>query len=90
MGQAPTRIFIFWGNVVVFVLFSCFKMFPKKLKKMDNGVGGWGLTNTSFSRIFGFFQLDKIPKWLYRKYPNKLVFIMLLKVETHRRERERD
>ena len=34
------------------VLFSCFKMFQKKLKKMDNGVGGCSLTNPSFSRIF--------------------------------------
>ena len=29
-----------------------FQMFPKKYKKIDNGVGGCGLTNPSFSRIF--------------------------------------
>ena len=30
VGQAPTRIIIFFGNVVFFVLFSCFQMFQKK------------------------------------------------------------
>ena len=33
-------------------------MFPnvsKNSKKLDNGVGGWGLTNPSFSQILGFF-----------------------------------
>ena len=44
-GQAPTRG---GGSCnVFFVLFS--------KKKLCRGVRGWGLTNSSFSRIFGFF-----------------------------------
>ena len=39
---------------VFFVMFSCFKMLKKK-KKLDNGVGGWGLINPSFSWMFLFF-----------------------------------
>ena len=38
VGQAPTRIIIFWGKVVFFVffvLFSFFQMVQKK--KMDRG-----------------------------------------------------
>ena len=42
-----------------FVLFSCFQLFQKK---MDRQVGGWGLTNPSFSDFFFyFFQLEKTP-----------------------------
>ena len=56
-GSSPNSDFNFFLKFCVFfrvfVLFSCFKMFPKKLKKMDNGVGGWDPTNPSFSRIFG-------------------------------------
>ena len=55
-GSSPNSdYFIFFGNCVFFVffcvyfvLFSCFQ----KKKKLDRGVGGWGLANPSFSRIF--------------------------------------
>ena len=55
MGQAPTRIF-FFRNFVFFRVFCVVFMFQnvsKKNKKLNDGVGGLGLTN--FSRIFGFF-----------------------------------
>ena len=55
VGQAPTRILIFFGNFVYLVLFSCFQLFPKKIKKIDRLVGGWGLTNPRFSRILDSF-----------------------------------
>ena len=51
VGQAPTWICIFF--FFFFVLFLSFYMFPKK---MDKGMGGWYLTNPSFSRIFGIFS----------------------------------
>ena len=65
VGQAPTRILIFWGNFVFFRIFCVVFMFQnvsKKTKKLDNGMGGWCLNNPSFSRIFGFFLLDKPPQ----------------------------
>ena len=37
-----------------FVLFLCFRLFKKK---MDMRVGGWHLTNPSFSRFFLNFSL---------------------------------
>ena len=37
----------------VFCVVFMFHNVSKKNKKMDNEVGGWGLTNPSFSRIFG-------------------------------------
>ena len=55
MGQGPTRIFIFLEILCFFVLFSCFQMFLKKIKKMDRVWVGVCLTNPSFSRIFLFF-----------------------------------
>ena len=58
----PQLGFLFFWEIlcffVFFVLFSCFKMFKKK-KKLDNGVGGWCLTNTSFLRFFDFFNLTR-------------------------------
>ena len=36
-----------------------FLIVSKKNKKLDRGVGGWGLTNPEF--FSDFFQLDKIP-----------------------------
>ena len=56
VGHVPTRILIFFFFLIfcVFYLFSCFKMFPKKYLKLNIGVGGFCLTNPSFSRIFGF------------------------------------
>ena len=33
VGQAPTRIFIFGGNLVFFGVFLCFFMFPNFSKK---------------------------------------------------------
>ena len=53
----PTRIFYF-AIFRVFVLFSCFQMFPKNQKKMDRRVGGCTLINPSFSRISGFLNLQ--------------------------------
>ena len=49
--SSPNSDFFFENCVFfyVFVLFSCFQ------NKLDSGVGGYGLTNPSFSRIFGFF-----------------------------------
>ena len=48
--------FFFWGNLVFFcVAFSLYMFPPKKIKKMDRGMGRWGL---------GFFfltWLDPIP-----------------------------
>ena len=38
---------------VFFVLFSCFQMYPNKTK-IGWGVGGFGLNNPSFSRVFEF------------------------------------
>ena len=38
-----------------FCVFCVVFMLPivsKKIKKLDGGVGGWGLANPSFSRIF--------------------------------------
>ena len=48
--------FFFWGggNFVFFVLFSCFQIL-KNNWKLDRGLGGCGLTNPGFSRIFWFF-----------------------------------
>ena len=37
----------------VFCVVFMFQNVSKKNRKLDNGVGGWGLTNLSFSRIFG-------------------------------------
>ena len=45
-------------NFVVVVLFAV-DVSPK-IKKNDWGMGGWGLANPSFSRIYGLFQLDNI------------------------------
>ena len=43
----------------MFFVFFCvvfmFQNVSKKKEKIKNGVDGWGLTNPSFSRIFGFF-----------------------------------
>ena len=60
-GSSPNSDFNFFGEILCFfvflfhvrVLYSCFKMFQKK--KMGNGMGGWGPTNPSFSRIFELF-----------------------------------
>ena len=43
------RFFVFFVLLFVIVHVS------KKNEKMDKGVGGWGLDNPSFSRIFRFF-----------------------------------
>ena len=52
VDQAPTRIFC--GNFVFFVLLYIFQK-----KKLDRVMGV--CANPSFSRIFGFFELDNIP-----------------------------
>ena len=50
------RIFFFF---FFFDFFFCvvlmFPNVPPKNKKMDRGVGVWGLTNSRFSRILGLF-----------------------------------
>ena len=56
MGQAPTRILIFFFKFVFFrvfcVVFMLQNVSKKKYLKIDNGVGGWCLT------IFpGFLEL---------------------------------
>ena len=58
VGQAPTRIINFLEMLCVLCFLFCVHMLlkvSKKKKKLDRGVGGWGLINPSFSRIFGFF-----------------------------------
>ena len=51
VGQLPTRILIFFGNVMFFVFFCCFHA-PTYLKKKKIG---YCLINPSFSRIFEIF-----------------------------------
>ena len=57
VGQAPTRISSFFGNIVFFcVVFLRCTCFPKKYGKwIDWWVGGHCLDNSSFSRIFGIY-----------------------------------
>ena len=43
-------VFCFFG-----VLFLCFQMFQKINRKIDMGLGGWGLSNPSFSDFLDFF-----------------------------------
>ena len=50
---SPNSDFYFFLEILFFYTFLCFFMFPKK--KLDRAVGGWELTDLSFSRIFGFF-----------------------------------
>ena len=50
----PTRILFFTGNVVLCAVFVVLHV-SKKNSKMNMGVGGCGLANLSFSRIFWFF-----------------------------------
>ena len=52
--------FIFFFVCVVF-------MFPKKNLKLVRGVGGFGLTNPSFSRIFYFFLTGEDPLMFMQK-----------------------
>ena len=60
--QAPTRIFFLTEILCVFVLFSCFQMFPKKW------IGGWA-GGVRLIRVFlGFFQLDKTPPKVINNY----------------------
>ena len=56
VGQAPTRILLFFWKLCVFCVFcsvgfccTCFK------NKLERGEGGWGLSNPRFFWIFGFF-----------------------------------
>ena len=54
-GSSPNSDFLFFENLVFFVLFLPLYKFPKKnFKKEDRrgGGGGWRLDNPSFSRIF--------------------------------------
>ena len=100
MGQAPTRICIFLEIVfflVFFVLSSGLKMFKKKKKKMDSGVGGWVLTDQSkfFSDFSIFFNLTRplnnvkitkntiFIKYQYSHKPDRygLYFIVFLDLE---------
>ena len=55
-GSCPNSDFNFFLKYCVFcVFFILFSCFQKKIKKLDRGVGEWGLINPSFSQIFGFF-----------------------------------
>ena len=54
--SSPNSNFISFS--IFFCVFCVVFMFPivsKKIKKMDRRVGGYFLTNPSFSRIFEFF-----------------------------------
>ena len=58
-GSSPNSDSFLFGNFVCF-FFNFFYFIvvvhvSKKIKKMDRAVGGWGLANPSFSRIFYFF-----------------------------------
>ena len=55
VGRSSHNSDFFFFFLLFFVVFSGFQMFQKKLKKMDRGMGWWGLTNPSFSQIFEFF-----------------------------------
>ena len=59
-GSSPkSDSFFFLGNVVFLcffcVVFVVLHFSKRNIKKLDMGVGGWGLANPSFSRIIGFF-----------------------------------
>ena len=56
-GSNPNSDFDFFLEIACFSCF-CFNVSKclKKNKKLDNGVGKWGLTNPCFSRISGFFS----------------------------------
>ena len=57
-GSSPNSDCDFFLNCVLFRVFCIVLMFPnvsQKNEKLDNGLGGWALTNPSFSRIFEFF-----------------------------------
>ena len=62
VGQAPTRIFLFFGHIVFFGVFCVVFMFPLQKNWIR---GGSDLTNPSFSRIF--FNLTR-PLAPYRKH----------------------
>ena len=55
----------------------------QKKKKLDSVVGGWGLSNPSFSRIFGFFLTWQDPfielvfaiKFIKNKYLDYYFFL---------------
>ena len=68
----PQLGFAFFFENLYFLCFfsSCFHVFQKKNKKMDKGMGGCGLTNPSFSRIF--FNLTKLSQ-LFPLYLNTYV-----------------
>ena len=51
----------------------------QKKKKMDRGVGGCGLANLSFSRIFGFFFYLTRP---LSKHINPLMFLIHVQLES--------
>ena len=54
-GSSPNSDYSFFCKFqVFFVVFFMLNMFPKK--KLDRGVGGWGLVTPSFYRIFRFFS----------------------------------
>ena len=54
VGGPNSDSFFFLGNNVVLFVF-CVMFLYMFQKKMDRGVGGYCLANSSFSRIFGFF-----------------------------------
>ena len=54
-GSSPNSDFNFFWKCCVFCVVFMFPIVSKKKKKLDRRVGGLGLTNPSFSRIFWFF-----------------------------------
>ena len=59
------------GGLCCFHVSKCFQ------KKMHRGVNGWGLTNPSFSRIFGFFSTWQDPQARENDYRMCLQYILL-------------
>ena len=53
--------FVFFPDFLGFCFLCCFHVSQCFKKKSDRVVGGWGLTNPSFSRIFGFVLTGQDP-----------------------------
>ena len=60
VGQAQTRILIFWGESLRFCVFLC--CFHVSKKKLIRGWVGVVWSIRVFLGFFDFFQLDKTPK----------------------------
>ena len=76
-GSSPNSDLSFFGKFCV--VLCCFLLYIF-LKKIDRGVGGWGLANPSFSRIFLFFKIWQDPLihvTIHKKRLGYLSFMLL-------------